>query len=661
MSRTKTNLKYRWQDLFPYTPRKDQVEYIEKVQEAISMGIPAIMEAKNGFGKSICNLCATLPFGKKVIYATRTHQEGLNICDEIKKINASGYKFTAVTLASRRKLCINPHLLKDEAIRRDSGLASKFCKKFFLKNGVCSFNASNGKKVEINKKMLDPQNVFKSSLGSVASIYDLTDFGNDFGYCPYYLSRSILDYAHICVMPYQYIFNEGFIDEKIIGNSIIILDESHIVPNVLKAQASKRISDYVANEALKDARQWSNNRKLEVYLDKVRYFFKRMPTQQMRKLSEKSNFIFGDIFKQILRYEGFDEKWIEEFLKMSPEAEKIQEEMIKGTPKKCHILDIMEFFSVIRHNDATASILIWNSKRHKRSIYRALEYRCLDPSMVFRRLLKRNSRIVMTSGTISPRINFQMEMGIDTAMSKEFSQITKDNARLFIFSNYHGKKLSTKWEHRKDNIMVIAYGKLIEDLLYATPGSSLVFFPSRATMDDFLTTWEHEGILDRIESRLTVFRESKEYDFEENDIPRFKDLSKIQKAVMFAVTRGIVSEGFNAPNIIKGVSVIGVPLANWTNPYVQAQIRYYDKTLGKGKGYEWYITDAIKWTNQDCGRGPRLLDDRCCFFLIDYRFATNRYLNSLSKSLHNCLVKPIRDMDIHYCKEKMRDFFAIDE
>ncbi len=94
--------KIDWQKLFPYEPYPPQVEFIEDIQETVIKGGVLIAEACNGFGKTISSLSCLLPAGKKLVYATRTHEQVRQVLIEVETINSrTSKKFKAVNLASR--------------------------------------------------------------------------------------------------------------------------------------------------------------------------------------------------------------------------------------------------------------------------------------------------------------------------------------------------------------------------------------------------------------------------------------------------------------------------------------------------------------------------------------------------------------------------------
>jgi len=92
------------------------------------------------------------------------------------------------------------------------------------------------------------------------------------------------------------------------------------------------------------------------------------------------------------------------------------------------------------------------------------------------------------------------------------------------------------------------------------------------------------------------------------------------------VFRGRNAEGSNFPyEQARGVFLIGVPYADYSDPVIKAQIDYFNRK-SKGLGERWYVMDAFRAANQAMGRGIRHRDDWCNFILMDHRYGTHRRL-----------------------------------
>ena len=124
---------------FPYKPYPQQLEFMNDIKNIVGKNRILVAEACNGFGKTVCTLSSILSMGKKIIYATRTHEQVRQVLIEIERINKiSKNKFKAVNLASRQHLCLNEKCRKLNAIEALEGC------RILREMGECSFNTEIG-------------------------------------------------------------------------------------------------------------------------------------------------------------------------------------------------------------------------------------------------------------------------------------------------------------------------------------------------------------------------------------------------------------------------------------------------------------------------------------------------------------------------------------
>jgi regulator of telomere elongation helicase 1 len=153
-------------------------------------------------------------------------------------------------------------------------------------------------------------------------------------------------------------------------------------------------------------------------------------------------------------------------------------------------------------------------------------------------------------------------------------------------------------------------------------------------MLECLNIWQRTGILEGAGTRSylsgkPVFVEGAQATANRKIVEAYKTASKREHgAVLCGVFRGRNAEGSNFPyNEARGVVLIGVPYADFSDPVVKAQIRYLNGKR-RGLGDRWYSMDAFRAANQAMGRGIRHRDDWCNFILMDRRYSTHQKLIS---------------------------------
>jgi DNA excision repair protein ERCC-2 len=119
-------------ELFPYLPRKNQEEIIQKITDALTQRRQFIFESGTGSGKTICVLAAALSYAlennKKIIYTTRTNAQQQQVILELRAIKkkSKNTRIYGVGMQGRGNMCL---LARDdpEIQNGNSEELSKFC------------------------------------------------------------------------------------------------------------------------------------------------------------------------------------------------------------------------------------------------------------------------------------------------------------------------------------------------------------------------------------------------------------------------------------------------------------------------------------------------------------------------------------------------------
>ncbi|OQV21781.1 Regulator of telomere elongation helicase 1-like protein [Hypsibius exemplaris] len=251
---------------FPYEPYAIQVNYMEKVIEALQTKSNALLESPTGTGKTLCLLCASMAwlehhkklyppsvfssnqthgeFGvggedrrrkrmenvrstetPRIIYASRTHSQLAQVMQELKK---TPYKRTKVSImGSRDQMCLNT-----DVSRLPSNAAKNGACREKVKARSCHYYNNLDEKMD------------SLSLEPVADIEELVGFGKRNRVCPYYLAKAGEKQADLIFMPYNYIFDPAVrrTVKLDLMNAVVILDEGHNVGKVCEESYSHEIT-----------------------------------------------------------------------------------------------------------------------------------------------------------------------------------------------------------------------------------------------------------------------------------------------------------------------------------------------------------------------------------------------------------------------------------
>jgi Rad3-related DNA helicase len=585
-----------WHSLFPYTPYPQQVEFMKDVEAVAEKEGILLAEACNGFGKTASSLASLLPMGRTIVYATRTHEQVRQVLEEVSKINeAAGERFTAVNLASRSHLCINPDCC--DLPRSD---AMELCRN--LRDArECPWSHE----IETLPRGMPPVRTQKV----------LITTGRRKGLCPYYLARKAASGCRIVVVPYPYVFN-GKVRASVgleIPGKTLVLDEGHNLDKVGQETMSDSLSEFVldmAGEELKSVKAPTTHvlRLARLLRQKTGDRSTLQPADALEKDLEAA--IGGDL-------ESIIEGYYEIVQKIRANKQKL------GDPPSSYLNGVLIFLSLVHGSDKSKYVALYHRNRRGDDV---LDYRCLDPSLAIKPIVEAAAGTIIMSGTISPLDLFAEVLGLESADKKAYPSIQDpDNIRMYVDPH-----VTTTYRERTPE-MTRDIGRRIAVELTRVKSGALIFFPQRGLMDRSLDAWGAEGIVEPRRGLLylggkQLFVEGRTAVSNRELVARYKRAAVSPGgAVLCAVFRGRNSEGSNFPGEqARGIMLVGVPYANYGDPLVKAQIGYYNKR-GDGLGQRWYTMDAFRAANQALGRGIRGIDDWCHYWLLD-----RRYVNRIS-------------------------------
>ena len=588
-----------WRSLFPYEPYPQQVDFMNDVEGTLSTGGTLVAEACNGFGKTVSALSALLPLDKPITYATRTHDQVRQVLAEVEKINThANASYTAVNLASRDHLCLNPDC---------RGLPSREAQELC---GVLRKEERCPYKSEFNET--------PTRLTKVLSVETLVTTGRRARLCPYFLARRVAKTRHLTVCPYPYVF-----DPKIrmmtgldLEGRLLILDEGHNADQIGQETLSDTLSDRSLAAASDELKSIGLNktplRRLEDHLAEI-------VTDQPTLVKAE------DAYRNIAAALGGDlTTFIEHY---APAVEAIRGRKEKaGEPPLSYLNGVLAFIELLMESHKEKYIAIYRKGSYGSN---QLEYRCLDPSLAIKPVVGNSAGTLIMSGTISPLPLFAEVLGLHGAKLRSYPAIqTSDKIKMTI-----DPRVTTTYRDRSPE-MLLRIGETVSKALTSVPNGALVFFPQRDLMEKSLEAWTHAGLVTVTGGRPYLagkpfFREGRDARMNQETVTRYKTAAVTpQGAILTCVFRGRNSEGSNFPDEqCRGIILVGVPYANYGDPLVRAQIAYYDRR-SMGLGNRWYTMDAFRAANQALGRGIRSRDDWCHYWLLDQRYAQHSDLIS---------------------------------
>ncbi len=588
-----------WRSLFPYEPYPQQEEFIADVQKTVADGGVLIAEACNGFGKTISALSCLLPLRKQIIYATRTHEQVRQVLLELSSINEKAdEKYSAVNLASRNFLCVNP-----DCRGLPTNEAQELCGTL-RKNDECQY---------IHEFDKPPK-----GLPVILGRKELIQEGRKRNLCPYFLSRRMAQETDVVVAPYPYIFNPmiRLMTGMDLGKKILILDEGHNIDQVGQEILSDSLTERGLSAAAEEMR----------LIGKAPRYINRLGEHLLKNDREKPRLVAPSILEEEL--EKALKTDIHTFIEgHAPLVDAIRSVKIQNrNPPVSYLNGLLEFFELLQTSQKSKYVGLYTRNYYGAPV---IEYRCLDPSLAVEPVVKDADGVLIMSGTLSPIDTFAEIIGQEKAEKRVYAPIQQsEKIKMTIDTG-----ITSVYNERTEQ-MINKMGQTISDDLEKVNQGALIFFTQRGFMNKCIEAWTRKGIIkDRNGLRYLggkqFFREGRDAKQNRDVVTRYKRMAvSIGGAVLCCVFRGRNSEGSNFPgDQARGIFLVGVPYANYGDPLVKAQMNFFNKQK-RGLGNKWYTMDAFRAANQSLGRGIRGRDDWCHYWLLDRRYSEHKNLIS---------------------------------
>jgi Rad3-related DNA helicase len=115
-------------------------------------------------------------------------------------------------------------------------------------NDKCTYDSNYNSKSEAFQKLYAEK---------IVDIEELCQHGSSHNFCPFYLGRDTLRFAHVVFLNYNYLFNDGFRDtiKDYLKDSIIIFDEAHNVVSSSEENQSFEIEDIMLIQAINEIKE----------------------------------------------------------------------------------------------------------------------------------------------------------------------------------------------------------------------------------------------------------------------------------------------------------------------------------------------------------------------------------------------------------------------
>lgn len=516
---------------FPFQPYKCQVDYMEKVLDALNNSENALLESPTGTGKTLCLLCSTLAWQREqgrailqatqvtqhtsgesnkaptvptIIYASRTHSQ---LSQVVRELRNTRYRPKHAVLGSRQQMCVHPKVKTATATAAD---INHDCNRLG-KDRKCRFrNNLDGFKAPSN------EHGASHDTQPVLDMEDLVSMGESSKVCPFYYTRSLVEDAELILVPYNYLFDkdarESTMAEVEWDNAIVIFDEAHNLESFASESASFDLSSVDIGVCIMECTKVGNYLQAQpelqdrVSLDnliRLKALFLNFEEYILQKIRSDRNVFSGDFMIEIFK-EGASINhanhsiFVNEVCKVSDLLMDMRSSSSKGPTKlEFFVGCVKRVFGEISEGRCMAKsrayrVHITSKPPGNNGMGRVISYWCFAPSLAMQELSNLNIRsIIVTSGTLSPLQSYGMELGLNFKEQLENPHIISDNqihVRV-VGQGVSGKNLSSSYERRSDSEYVTELGNTLVALARIVPAGMLVFFPSYSVMDLCVEGW----------------------------------------------------------------------------------------------------------------------------------------------------------------------------
>lgn len=554
----------------------------------------------------------------------RTHSQNFRALEELKKIfhhlknNNSEISINGISIKGRQEMCLNRTLLQLKLNPKDSIAVCRDLRK----NKNCKYFEKLQKNIARTGEVAS---VAKNLLNQPSNADEIINFCSSEGYCPYFLSKYLLQEVKVIICSYQWIYNPdikeifvGLLDTQL-SNCILINDECHNIIHMATEVNSDRITPFLLKFALKDLETFNAEPNMIRFIRiLISHLNGKLESLQVQERAIKPEIVLRSLLKQI----GL--KDLNSFKTLLEEMHVVgslvsEEKATRGMTERDYIGSVVYFWKkwleVLNNERYFFCHSIKTTRDGKRNV--SMEIVALDPRDVSIPIFKEAFCSLSLSGTANPYVYTNLmgfnETGKESKVMLGKSPFPKENILGLIVDSINTKRENrTKETYKK---MVSKIGEVI----CSTPGNTGVFCASYKVLKGLMSQ-NLEDIVEKHNKKLYI--ENSRMSATENAlmVQDFKEESKNGGAVLLGVCGGRNSEGEDYPgDHMNSVIIAGFPYHTPT-PRTQAKIEYYDKVF-YNKGWDLaYLYPAIERANQASGRPIRKINDKGSIIFLDDRF-----------------------------------------
>eukprot|EP00038_Savillea_parva_P002094 m.110607 g.110607 ORF g.110607 m.110607 type:complete len:841 (+) comp10718_c0_seq2:518-3040(+) len=646
----------------------------------------SVLEMPSGTGKTISLLSITISYQiayptkiGKLIYCSRTVPEIEKVLEEMRRLikYIEGHlgehtpSFLGLALTSRKNLCIHPDIRSERNGKVvDAKCRGKTASFIRAKNdGKSECNYFNGFE-EMGKQEPLPPGVY--------NLDDLKRYGEEKMYCPYFLARHAISHANVVVYSYHYLLDPKIaqlVSKELGKDSVVVFDEAHNIDSVLIESMSVNIHKRHVDRATANITKLKSKIKNMKEKDAARLseeYRRLVQGLQANRESAASDAAMAnpvlpaDVLEEAVpgnirqaeHFAAFLERF-NEYLKVRLSVLHVVHEppnaFLQDLSEKVHIerkplrfvaerlQSLIQTLELVDVDDMASLVLVANFATLVGTYQKGfsliiepfddrapsipdpvLHFSCMDASVAILPVFERFQSVIITSGTLSPLEMYPKILNFRPVSMRSFDMSLPRTSLCPIIVTRDGEQttLSSRFESREDEQVIRGYGALLVDMCATVPDGVICFFVSYTNMENIVSTWADQGIIDKIRRNKLVYIETKDAIETARALESYnKSCENGRGALLLSVARGKVSEGVDFEHHYgRAVLMFGIPYVYTQSRILRARLEYLHDNLSV-KENDFLTFDAMRHAAQCVGRAIRSKTDYGIMCFVDSRFA----------------------------------------
>ncbi|ETE58005.1 TFIIH basal transcription factor complex helicase XPD subunit, partial [Ophiophagus hannah] len=324
----------------------------------------------------------------------------------------------------------------------------------------------------------------------VYNLDDLKAYGQQKGWCPYFLARYSILHANIVVYSYHYLLDPKIADvvSKELAKKSVGLREANIARETDVYLANPVLPDEILQEAVP-----GNIRTAEHFVAFLKrlleYLKSRLRVHHVVQESPPS--FLKDIFEKVC---------------IERKPLRFCAERLRCLLRTLEIADISDFSPITLISNFATLVSTYSKgftiliepfdDRTPTVLNPILHFSCMDASIAIKPVFERFQTVIITSGTLSPLDMYPQILDFRPVTMATF---TMTLARTCLCPMIVGRgndqvTISSKFETREDIAVIRNYGNLLLEMSAVVPDGIVAFFTSYQYMENIVASWYEQEL-----------------------------------------------------------------------------------------------------------------------------------------------------------------------